>query len=386
MLGGGQLGKYALVAANAMGYRTMVLDPDPGAPAGVVAHEHLIAAFDDPDALDRLAAKSAVVTTEFENPPAAALDRLARDVHVAPSAACVAIAQDRIAEKRFMVDHGIAVGPHVALRAPGASAEALAHARRLADGGAVVKTARLGYDGKGQRRVASAAALDAALDETSGVDCIVEALLDLDLEISVLIARTNDGQTVCWPVAENVHVDGILDVTVVPARISIELAEQATTIAANIASALDYVGVLAVELFVVVDDDAGKHRLLVNEIAPRPHNSGHWTLDASVTSQFEQQIRAVCGVGLADTAMTAAAAAMVNLLGDVWFADGDEVVEPDWVAALDHPAATLHLYGKSEPRQARKMGHLTVTGDSVDAARDTALSLRARLTAPRARH
>ena len=384
MLGGGQLGKYALTAANAMGYRTIVVDPDPLAPAAVVANEHIVAPYDDPDALDRLAAECAVVTTEFENAPAQALERLARSVDVAPSASSVAVAQDRIVEKTFMVDHGIDVGEFVSLPGSGAHPDLVEDARRLARSGAVVKTARLGYDGKGQRRVSTDAELDAAFAEFAAVDVIVEALLELRGEVSVLVARTSDGNAVTWPVAENVHVDGVLDLSVVPARIGADLAAEAERIATSVADALEYVGVLAVELFVVADDRPGADgapRLLVNEIAPRPHNSGHWTLDASVTSQFEQQVRAVCDVGLGSTAMTARAAAMVNLLGDLWFlpdADGavGDPVEPDWAAVLADPDATLHLYGKAEPRPGRKMGHLTVTADAPTAAADRAIALR----------
>lgn len=379
MLGGGQLGKYALMAANAMGYRTIVVDPDPAAPAGVVANEHVVAPYDDADALDRLVAECSVVTTEFENAPAAALDRLADGTRVAPSAACVAIAQDRIVEKHFMVDHAIAVGPFAAIDSS-SSEEERQRAADVANTGAVIKTTRLGYDGKGQRRVANAAALDDALAELGGVPCIVESLLDLRAEVSVLVARTSAGGSVTWPVAENVHVDGILDVSIVPAQVDPALADEAVSIAVSIADALDYVGVLAVEMFIVDDDRAdsdGTPRLLVNEIAPRPHNSGHWTLDASVTSQFEQQVRAVCAVGLGSTDMTAPAAAMVNLLGDLWFtSDADEPVEPDWTAALADPDATLHLYGKTTPRPGRKMGHLTVTADSPAAAHERAIALR----------
>ncbi len=374
MLGGGQLGKYALMAANAMGYRTIVVDPDPNAPARVVADEHLVAAYDDPATLDRLARDCSVVTTEFENAPAEALDRLAASVPVAPSARALAVAQNRIVEKAFLVDHGIAVGPHVAAPTDITPAQ-LQRARELAESGAIVKTAQFGYDGKGQRRVSGAAELDAALAEFAGNDCIVEALLDLRAEVSVVIARTSSGTIDSWPVTENVHVDGILDVSVAPARIDDDLVDRATALATRVANALDYVGVLAVEMFVVDSDE-----LLVNEIAPRPHNSGHWTIDASVTSQFEQQVRAVCGVGLGDTAMTAPAAAMVNLLGDVWFTDDtSDPVEPNWAAALADPAATLHLYGKSEPRRGRKMGHLTVTAATPDAAESRARSLRAGL-------
>jgi 5-(carboxyamino)imidazole ribonucleotide synthase len=374
MLGGGQLGKYALMAANAMGYRTIVVDPDTNAPARIVADEHVIAAYDDAPTLERLVGDCSVVTTEFENAPADALGRLATSVRVAPSADAVAVAQNRIVEKSFLTDHGIAVGPHVA--APTSiDAKALAAARELADRGAIVKTAQFGYDGKGQRRVTGREELDAALAEFAGNDCIVEALLDLRAEVSVVVARTTNGTIQTWPVTENTHVDGILDVSVAPARISREFAARATDLGTRVANELDYVGVLAVEMFIVGDDE-----LLVNELAPRPHNSGHWTLDASVTSQFEQQIRAVCGVGLGATAMTAPAVAMVNLLGDLWFTeDATQPVEPDWAAALADPAATLHLYGKTEPRRGRKMGHLTVTAATPDAAEARARKLRAQL-------
>ncbi len=374
MLGGGQLGKYALVAANAMGYRTVVVDPDPSAPARVVADVHVIAAYDDPPTLERLATTCSVVTTEFENAPAEALDQLATSVAVAPSADAVAVAQDRIVEKAFLADHGIAVGPNVAAPTDLDPIQR-ARAHELAGAGAIVKTARFGYDGKGQRRVSSADELDDALAEFAGNDCIVEALLDLRSEVSVVVARTADGTIESWPVTENIHVDGILDLSVAPARVADDLATRATELAVAVADRLAYVGVLAVEMFAVGDD-----QLLVNEIAPRPHNSGHWTLDASVTSQFEQQIRAVCGVGLGDTSMTAPAAAMVNLLGDLWFASGaPEPVEPNWAAALAHPAATLHLYGKTEPRRGRKMGHLTVTAATADAAESLARTLRSQL-------
>ena len=379
MLGGGQLGKYGLMAANAMGYRTIVVDPDRGAPAGVVANEHIVAAYDNPETLEQLTVRCAVVTTEFENAPAEALEQLAMEVLVAPASSSVAVAQDRIVEKTFMVEHGVDVGAFDALPTDASDAQREA-ARTLADRGAVVKTARLGYDGKGQRRVATREELDTALADLGERDCIVESLLELLAEVSVLVARTVDGTVVTWPVAENEHVDEILDVSVVPARVGPPIAEHAVAIATAIADALDYVGVLAVELFVVADDrpeSAGGPRLLVNEIAPRPHNSGHWTIDASVTSQFEQQIRAVCGVGLGATSMTAPAVAMVNLLGDLWFLEGvDEPVEPDWAAVLADPDATLHLYGKVEPRPGRKMGHITVTSDSSTSAAERAIALR----------
>ena len=366
MMGGGQLGRYALIAARTMGYGTLVLDPDPSAPAGAVADAHLVAAYDDPAALQRITLDCDVVTTEFENPPAGALDHLAERLRVAPSPESVRIAQDRIAEKRFLIDNGFTVGPYLVLDEP-ETVIAPGVVARVLDGGAIVKTARLGYDGKGQRRVDDAAGMHAAWAELGGVACVVERLLAFDLELSVIVARTADGRIEPWPVAENRHVDGILDVSVVPARVDESTADRAVGIASAIADALDYVGVLAVEMFVVDGE------LFVNELAPRPHNSGHWTLDASATSQFEQQIRAVCGVGLGRTTMTAPSIAMVNLLGDLW-ANGT----PDWRVVLDEPRAKLHLYSKSQARPGRKMGHLTVTSQVATEAVERALELRRR--------
>ncbi len=361
ILGGGQLGRYAVMAAATMGYRTIVLDPDPSAPAGLLAHEHLVAAYDDPQALRRLALDCDAVTTEFENPPAAALDELAGTVVVAPSPSAVRVAQDRIEEKRFLVENGFPVGPHQVLEGDDPMVDI-----SLVDSGAIVKTARLGYDGKGQRSVSGVAETLAAWAELGGVACVVERRLDLETELSVIVGRTAAGDVEAWPVSENRHVDGILDLSVVPAAIPARLADRAVGLAMAISDALGYVGVLAVELFVV---DGG---LLINELAPRPHNSGHWTLDASVTSQYEQQVRAVCGLGLGSTAMTAPSIAMVNLLGDLW-----EGGDPDWTVVLDDPCAKLHLYGKSQPRPGRKMGHLTVTAPAGNVAAARALELRA---------
>jgi 5-(carboxyamino)imidazole ribonucleotide synthase len=361
ILGGGQLGRYAVMAAASMGYRTMVLDPDPSAPAGLLAHEHLVAAYDDPEALRRLSFDCDAVTTEFENPPAEALDELASAVVVAPSPRAVRIAQDRVAEKAFLVDNGFPVGRYQVLDGDDPVVDA-----SLVDAGAIIKTARLGYDGKGQRTVVGVAETVAAWAELGGVACVIEQRLVLDTELSVIVGRTASGDVEAWPVAENTHVDGILDLSVVPASVSATLADRAVGVAMAIADALDYVGVLAVELFVVGG------QLLVNELAPRPHNSGHWTLDASTTSQYEQQVRAVCGLGLGSTAMTAPAIAMVNLLGDLW-----EGGDPDWTGVLDDPHAKLHLYGKSKARPGRKMGHLTVTAPGVTAAAARALELRA---------
>lgn len=362
MLGGGQLGRYALIAARLAGYRTIVCDPDPAAPAGRVADVHLVTAYDEPASLERLAAECAVVTTEFENPPALALEALARSVVVAPAAAAVSIAQDRIAEKTFLVAHGVPVAPWAPLVVDADLGAAIG-----LGGPAIVKTARLGYDGKGQVGVGPAGDVAAAWRELGGVACVVERRVPLDIELSVVCARAADGSFVAYPVAENEHRGGILDVTVVPARIDPALAATATDLAGSIASALDYVGVLAVEMF--VSDGS----LLVNELAPRPHNSGHWTLDAAAIDQFALQVRAITGSGLGGTSLTAPAVAMANLLGDIWPDDG----EPDWTPALADPAARLHLYGKSAARPGRKMGHLTVLAPDPTAAAARARALRA---------
>jgi len=360
MLGGGQLGRYALMAARRMGYRTMVLDPSPYAPAGAVADIHLQAAYDDEAALDALAAQCAVVTAEFENPPAASLARLSDRCRVVPSAMSFAIAQDRIAEKTFLGDLGVPVAPWT----PVTSADTLPdHVGDLLPG--LLKTARLGYDGHGQRSVTSVDELRRAFANLGGVPCVLEQRLPLTCELSVVLARDVHGAVATYPLAENLHRNGILDTTLVPARVDHHLAHQAVAMAEGIARGLDHVGVLAVELFVV------EGSLLVNELAPRPHNSGHWTLDAARTDQFTQQLRTAVGVPPGPTALTAPAVAMVNLLGDLWH-DG----EPDWSTVLNEPTAHLHLYGKHEARPGRKMGHLTVVGDQLDAVTALATALR----------
>lgn len=361
ILGGGQLGRYALMAARTMGYRTMVLEPDPHAPAGRIADEHLVAAYHDVEALRRLGDECSVVTTEFENPPAAALAELGRRTFVAPSARAVAIAQDRVAEKAFLVDAGLPVGPYAVVE----------HADDDPDVSfpAILKTTRLGYDGKGQRRVDDGSEMRAAWRLLGSVPCVLEQALDLQTEVSVIVARSANGAFASYAVAENAHVDGVLDLTVVPAAISPSLADRAIGLALTIADALDYVGVLAVEFFVV------DGTLLVNELAPRPHNSGHWTLDVAQTSQFEQQIRAVCGLPLGDTSMTQPGAAMANLLGDIW-----DTGEPAWEHGLQSGRTALHLYGKQVARPGRKMGHLTAWGADWQHASVAVRSARERLS------
>ena len=352
MLGGGQLGRMFTLRARAMGYRVIVLDPDPNSPAGHAADLYLHAGYEDQAALDRLAHECAVVSTEFENIPAQVLEGLAARVPVRPSAASVAVAQDRITEKSFLRDHGFATAEFRAVASTGEAVHALA----AVGAPALLKTSRMGYDGKGQVTVTSAAEGEAAFERFGGVPCILERLVLLDLEVSVVLARGLDGGIAAFPASENVHRNGILHTTTVPARISTALADEARRVASEVAEKLGYVGVLGVEFFV------SDGKLLVNEIAPRPHNSGHWTQDAAMTDQFEQQVRAMCGLPLGSTALMTPVA-MVNILGDIW-AKG----EPDWAAVMGMPGVVVHLYGKKEARPGRKMGHLNCYGATPDAA------------------
>ena len=364
VLGGGQLGWYFALAAHQIGYRTTVLDPDPFAPAGRVADVHLVAAYGDPDALAQMAATCAVVTTEFENPPAESLARLAEATVVRPSPEAIATCQDRIAEKQFLADIGVPVGPYMVIR----EHDDIDHAVDIAFP-AILKTARLGYDGKGQVVCPAHTDLAAAWRRLDRVPCVLEEQLRLDREISIVLARDVDGHMACYPAAENQHVAGILDVCWAPAQLGPGGQESAEELCSYIADRLDYVGVLAVEMFVVGTD------VYVNELAPRPHNSGHYTLDACTTSQFEQQVRAICNLPLGVTAMSVAGVGMANLLGELW-ADG----EPRWERALSQASAHLHLYGKSEPRPGRKMGHITVTSATAMGAGNLARRLRRQLS------
>ena len=361
------------MAAQSLGYKVAVLDPGGDSPAGSVADRHIRADYLDPRGLAELASLCRAATTEFENVPAAALEFLARDARVTPAAASVAIAQDRISEKTFLAGHGFGVAPFAVLRSA-EDARGVDHA--LVPG--IVKSARFGYDGKGQIRVASAADVEAAFAAMRGQPCVLERFVTLACEVSVIVARNERGETSTWPVAENRHRGGILDVSIVPARVAPEIAARARDVARAVANALDYCGVLCVEMFVTADA-----ALLVNEIAPRPHNSGHYTIDACVTSQFEQQARVLANLPLGDPAQHTPAV-MVNLLGDIWF-DGptsNDPREPDWSAVLAHPRAKLHLYGKAQPRHARKMGHVTCLGDHLEDALATARAVKAALEIP----
>jgi len=373
LLGGGQLGRMFCMAAQSLGYKVVVLDPGSDSPAGSVADRHIRADYLDPAALTKLARLCRAATTEFENVPAPALEVLARNARVAPAAASVAIAQDRISEKTFLSGHGFGVTPFAVLRSVD---DARNVPGRLLPG--IVKSARLGYDGKGQIRVATPDEVADAFVAMRGTPCVLEQFVSPACEVSVIVARNERKEATTWPVAENHHRNGILDVTVVPARVSASLAEGARELASNVAAALDYRGVLCVEMFVTTSGE-----LLVNEIAPRPHNSGHYTIDACVTSQFEQQARVLADLPLGDPHQHTPAV-MVNLLGDIWFdgAEGSTPREPEWRTVLAHPRAKLHLYGKTKPRRARKMGHVTCLGATLGEALGTARAVKEALSIP----
>jgi 5-(carboxyamino)imidazole ribonucleotide synthase len=369
VMGGGQLGRMFAHAAQSMGYRVAVLEPSADCPAGQVADRTIEGNYDDAAALAELRALCAAVTTEFENVPADSLQLLAEGSFVAPGASCVSIAQDRIAEKRFFVECAptskVMPAPHKTI-ASHADIDAIGD--DLLPG--ILKTVRLGYDGKGQVRVRTRDDVRAAFDDMDGVMCMLEKMLPLAYEVSVLTARGHDGASVVYPIAENVHRDGILFTTTVPGpNVSPECARQAQDAARAIVDQLGYVGVLCIEFF-VLDDGT----LVVNEMAPRPHNSGHYTIDACITSQFAQQVRAMARLPLGDVRQHSPSV-MLNILGDVWFdGDTDNTREPAWDRVLALPGANLHLYGKDDPRRARKMGHVTFVAPTLGEAQ---ASLRA---------
>ena len=374
VMGGGQLGRMFVHAAQRLGYFTAVLDPDAQSPAGRVSHHHVQAGYGDAQGLAQLASLCAAITTEFENVPAAALQTLAESCPVAPGAAAVGIAQDRIQEKSHFTasaaESGVMAGVTCAPYAVIASPDQLkAVPEDLLPG--ILKTARMGYDGKGQMRVKNAAELAAAWDELKQVPCVLEKLLPLKAECSVIVARGWDGCIVNFPPQLNVHVDGILALTeVYEGNMPSALAERAKAATKSIANHIGYVGVLCVEFFVI--DDGSEHgALVVNEMAPRPHNSGHYTMDACDVSQFDLQVHAMAGLPL-PAPRQHSPAIMLNLLGDVWFDAQGEARTPDWQAVLALPGAHLHLYGKLEARPGRKMGHLTITGTDVAGVQATA--------------
>ncbi|MFM6990662.1 MAG: 5-(carboxyamino)imidazole ribonucleotide synthase [Rhodoferax sp.] len=362
VMGGGQLGRMFVHAAQAMGYATAVLDPDPQSPAGLVSHHHIQTAYTDAAGLSRLAACCDAITTEFENVPADALRTLAALRRVAPAASAVAIAQDRAAEKAHFRRCGVACAPYAEIHT---AADVAAVLDEVLPG--ILKTARMGYDGKGQVRVQDRAALASAWEALGQVPCVLEKMLPLALECSVVVARGSDGAMVNFPVQRNLHREGILAVTeVFEGNMPAAVAAQAVEGARAVAQGLDYVGVLCVEFFVLADGS-----LVVNEIAPRPHNSGHYTQNACDQSQFDVQVRTLAGLPLTQPRQHSPAI-MLNLLGDLWGQRGADSV-PDWAAVLALPGVHLHLYGKTQARPGRKMGHLNVTGATPEQVRATAL-------------
>lgn len=365
MLGGGQLGRMFTIAARTMGYEVLVLDPDKESPAGKLATTHICADYADQVALEQVAKSCDAITTEFENVPASTLEALAKTKPVRPGAKAVTIAQDRIHEKTFLRDNGFYTAPFTVIN----SLEDLKNSIIEIGTPAILKVSRFGYDGKGQYGINAESDIEKAWDALQGEACVLEQRMFLDIEVSVVLARSTEGEVATYPVAENIHESGILDVSVVPARIDNELETQVLAMAKDIAVALDYVGIMAVEFFI------SNGKLLVNEIAPRPHNSGHYTLDACVTDQFEQQVRAVCGLPLGDTRLLSPVV-MINMLGDIWHNGKD----PKWQKLLDHPNVKLHLYGKREARPGRKMGHFNVLSENIDDALTLAEDLKQQLS------
>jgi 5-(carboxyamino)imidazole ribonucleotide synthase len=369
VLGGGQLGRMFAMAARRLGYRVHTLAPDHDTPTGQIADVEINASYDDIPAVRAFAQAVDVVTFEFENVSAEAVAEAEQHAIVRPNARSLAIAQHRLKEKSFLAEHGLPVAPFAPVRTDADLSAALA----IVGCPAVLKTATSGYDGKGQIRIDRPEDLDAAWTAIGRREAVLEAFLDLEREISVIGARGAAGEWSHFGPIENAHARHILDVSVAPASVPEATAAEAIDLTRRVMAALDFVGILCIEFFIARDG-----RLVVNELAPRPHNSGHLTFDACRTSQFEQQLRAVCGLPLGSPEMLRPAAAMANLLGDIW-----EGGEPDWAAALSMPDVKLHLYGKSTPRPGRKMGHLTVLGASPGEAKERVLQARRALTAIR---
>lgn len=370
VMGGGQLGRMFVHAAQRLGYFTAVLDPDSHSPAGLISNHHIQTGYSDAQGLAQLCALCVAVTTEFENVPADALQTLAATRPVAPDARCVAIAQNRIEEKSLFVAcadvSGVSCAPYAVIET---QAQLNAVPADLLPG--ILKTASMGYDGKGQVRVKNTAELVAAWAELKSVPCVLEKLLPLKAECSVIVARGWDGSTVNFPPQFNWHIDGVLAVTAAyEGNMPAVIASRSLVATKSIADHIGYVGVLCVEFF-VVDDGSEYGGLIVNEMAPRPHNSGHYTMDACDVSQFDLQVHAMAGLPMLQPRQHSPAI-MLNLLGDVWFGKEGQDLTPDWQAVLALPGAHLHLYGKLQARPGRKMGHLTITGADINGVRKVA--------------
>ncbi len=365
ILGGGQLGRMTGQAARSLGYGFVVFEPQSHCPAGQIADLEINAPYSDKSSLELLSESSDVITYEFENVPSSATEQLATRSILHPRPDILRTCQNREREKQFLRAHGIPCAPFAIVD----SAADLAEALRCIGAPAVLKTAAFGYDGKGQLKIADASADPAAIWKRFGeTRAVLEGWMDFSMEISVIVAANEQGEVATFPVAENIHTNHILDFSIVPARISPELQQKAVDLAKTIAAKLGLVGLLGVELFVLKNGE-----IAVNELAPRPHNSGHYTLDACATSQFEQFVRAVCGLPLGSTELLRPVT-MVNILGDAW-----QHGPPDFAALLRHPGAKLHLYGKTDPRPGRKMGHFTVPGETPAASFATAQALKSLL-------
>jgi 5-(carboxyamino)imidazole ribonucleotide synthase len=353
MLGGGQLGRMFTTAAQTMGYNVIVLDPDANSPAGIIADQHICAKYTDEIALQQLAELCDAVTTEFENIPATTLSFLEAQTVVHPSSQALAITQNRIVEKQFIASLGIPVAPFAAIRSI-SDIDAIADSFQLP---AILKVANFGYDGKGQVVCETIEAVRQAFQALGEVECVLEQRIHLEREVSTVLARGQSGNITNFPVAENVHINGILHATTVPSSLPVQQAQTAIQMADKIAEGLGYVGIMAVEFFISQEGD-----VIANEIAPRPHNSGHFTLDACETSQFEQQVRMLCGLPSGNCELKSPVV-MINILGDIW---GSSV--PHWDTLLSRPNNKLHLYGKKEARPGRKMGHFNVLATNIEQA------------------
>jgi 5-(carboxyamino)imidazole ribonucleotide synthase len=351
ILGGGQLGRFFTIAAQNMGYSVVVFDPDEKSPAGRISEKHICKPYSDLKALDELNARCLAITTEFENIPAETLQYLEKGNIVRPSSKAVSIAQNRIKEKYFLRDCGIPVGHYVVVENI-ESIKNINYQDKIFPG--ILKTAQFGYDGKGQIHVNNIAEVEDAFIIFDNAPCILEQKLDLDLEFSIVLARSVSGEYLEYPLIENHHKNGILDFSLIPARVSSLLEEQATKLAMKIANELSYIGVMAVEFFI------SNNHLYVNEIAPRPHNSGHFSIDACVYNQFDQQVLALIGNKPKNEATKFPKSLMLNILGDLWFRNGKQM-EPKF-EMITGLGISLHLYGKADPRKGRKMGHITILG------------------------
>jgi 5-(carboxyamino)imidazole ribonucleotide synthase len=371
VMGGGQLGRMFAIAARRMGYRVQIFTPEENSPAGQFADLTRIADYANEAAVRRFASDVDVITFEFENIPIETIEWCARERETRPAGNILHIAQNRLREKNFLSGAGIPIAPFRAVR----SAHELESAIEQVGRPAILKTAAFGYDGKGQQMINTRDDFDEIWSASSADELVLEGAVDFAKELSVIVARDTGGKMATFPTCENIHRNHILDVTVVPARITPAIEARAAELACAIAEKLELVGLLAVEMFLKKNG-----QLLVNELAPRPHNSGHWTIEACVTSQFEQQVRAVCGLPLGATDILQPAA-MANILGDVWKSG-----EPDWAAALAVPGVRLHLYGKTEPRPRRKMGHLTATAATAEEAMERVKTARAALQRSAAGH